>query len=177
MIAVLSMKEDCSMKRTRRYPPTKTQAEIRRLQKGWIRWMGQEEFDLFVTLNFNTDANYRRLRSAFRALLARLDRHFLGRGWCKVPSPMRTKAVAVVENLDTNSHIHVLMTLPRRGRKLSIHEQRQIVGDYWSILVPSGSANVKEIYDAKPLIRYFAKQFKRPGYFEMFMLSTEFHNT
>jgi hypothetical protein len=165
------------MKCTKWYPPTRTPAQVRLLQKSWIRWMGQEEFDLFVSLNFNTDASYQRLRSTLKALLARLDRHFLGRDWCNFPSRLRTTAVAVVENLDSNSHVHVLMTLPRLGRKLPIREQRRIISDYWSILVPSGSADVQAIYDAKRLARYFAKQFKRPGYFEKFMLAREFHNT
>jgi hypothetical protein len=156
--------------------PSQPSAKIRLLKKSFVRWLTQEEFDLFATLNLNTESTPQRLRSAFKALLARLDRHFLGRDWCNFPSRLRTKAVAVVENLDTNPHMHVLMTLPRLGRKLSIRRQRRIIDHYWTSLFPSGSTNVQAIYDAKHLVPYLAKRLKRPGYFEKFMLSQEFHN-
>lgn len=162
-------------KRTLHATTTRTPAQIRQLKQSWIRWMGQKKFDLFITLNYNNDATYGRLRSTLKGLLARLDRLFLGRDWCHFPTAQRTKAVAVVEHLDTNPHLHVLMTLPTSGRKLPVSEIRRLVEDIWRILVHAGSVNVKSIEEVTGLVRYFAKEFRRPGYFEKFIIASEFH--
>lgn len=50
----------------------------RKLNRRFQQWLETQKFELFVTLNFNRDISYQRIRSKLQQLCARLDRRFLG---------------------------------------------------------------------------------------------------
>src|SRR3954471_1773651 len=60
----------------------------------WEQWLAELDFDLFVTLNFNRDTTPAGARRMLGLFMARLDRRFLGRRWCR-KGPERTFGVAV----------------------------------------------------------------------------------
>ena len=103
----------------------------------WERWLAELDFDRFVTLNFNRDTTSAGARRMLGSFLARLDRRFLGRRWCE-KGWERTFGVAVLENQETNLHIHVAMRLPASAAALSFGEQQLYLESTWSQLVVGG---------------------------------------
>ena len=79
-----------------------------RYRQEWEQWVATLKFDRFVTLNFNRDTTPAGARRMLGLFLARLDRRFLGHRWCR-KGPERTFGIAVLENQETNLHIHVAM--------------------------------------------------------------------
>src|SRR5438128_10876703 len=80
------------------------------------------EVDLFVTLSFSQNMRFQQARPLLGQWFARLDGHYLGRGWTRRTSDVRTFAVAVAENIATNPHYHCLIRLPAWGRTQPIDE-------------------------------------------------------
>ena len=148
-------------------------ANALRLQQAWREFTESQQFQIFMTLNFNCrttpDIAKRRLKDVF----ARLDSAFLGRGWYKL-GPLRTLGFAFIENVDTNLHIHVVMKLPPACVG-TIGQLQTIVERYWSRRVPSGSVVIKRITDLEGLARYVTKQFLRAPD-DRIVISSEFHN-
>jgi hypothetical protein len=138
-------------------------------------WLATLDFDRFVTLNFNRDTTPAGARRMLGLFLARLDRRFLGRRWCE-KGWERTFGVAVLENQETNLHIHVAMRLPTSAAALSFGEQQLYLESTWCQLVAGGQCHVQAVYDRAGVAHYMVKQLKRRGYNETFILSTEFHN-
>lgn len=143
-------------------------------RQAWANWLAEMPFEFFVTLNFNREITVRGARIKFATLLARIDRHFLGPRWHQL-GDKRTFAVGVIESPTANLHIHTLVRLPRRTRRISRGERQQVLADHWSTLVPQGSCDMQPIYDPAGVARYIAKQLNRRGHDELFMISTEFH--
>jgi hypothetical protein len=141
----------------------------------WEQWLAELDFDRFVTLNFNRDTTPAGARHMLGHFLARLDRHFLGHRWCR-KGPERTFGVAVLENQETNLHIHVAMRLPMSAAALSFGEQQLYLESTWNQLVAGGQCHVQAVYDRAGVAHYMAKQLPRRGYAKGYILSTEFHN-
>src|SRR3954447_6097405 len=141
----------------------------------WEEWLAKQKFDRFVTLNFNRDTTPAGARRTFGSFLARLDRRFLGRRWCE-KGWERTFGVAVLENQETNLHIHVAMRLPMSAAALSFGEQQLYLESTWNQLVAGGQCHVQAVYDRAGVAHYMAKQLPRRGYAKGYILSTEFHN-
>jgi hypothetical protein len=136
------------------------------------------DFDLYVTLVFNRERNLARVRRQYGQWLARLDREHLGRRWYRRDRDERTFAIAAIENLSTNVHLHALMRLPEAGRKLSYPAQAHSLRADWSELEPAGSCDVQKIYNLRGAAGYISKQLDRRGYFENCMIiSSEYHNS
>ena len=146
-----------------------------RYRQEWERWLAELDFDRFVTLNFNRDTTPAGARRMLGLFLARLDRRFLGRRWCE-KGWERTFGVAVLENQETNLHIHVAMRLPASAAALSFGEQQFYLESTWSQLVAGGQCDVQAVYDRAGVAQYMAKQLTRRGYIGTFILFTEFHN-
>jgi hypothetical protein len=141
----------------------------------WERWLAELDFDLFVTLNFNRDTTPAGARRMLGSFLARLDQRFLGRRWCE-KGWKRTFGVAVLENQETNLHIHVAMRLPASAAALSFGEQQLYLESTWSRLVAGGQCDVQAVYDRAGVAHYMAKQLPRRGYAKGYILASEFHN-
>jgi hypothetical protein len=141
----------------------------------WERWLAELDFDLFVTLNFNRDTTPAGARRMLGSFLARLDRRFLGRRWCE-KGWERTFGVAVLENQETNLHIHVAMRLPASAAALSFGEQQLYLESTWSQLVVGGQCDVQAVYDRAGVAHYMGKQLPRRGYAKGYILASEFHN-
>jgi hypothetical protein len=141
----------------------------------WEQWLATLKFDRFVTLNFNRDTTPAGARRMLGLFLARLDRRFLGRQWCK-KGLERTFGVAVLENQETNLHIHVAMRLPASAAALSFGGQQLYLESTWSRLVAGGQCHVQAVYDRAGVAHYMAKQLPRRGYAKGYILASEFHN-
>ena len=141
----------------------------------WEEWLAKQKFDRFVTLNFNRDTTPAGARRMLGLFLARLDRRFLGRRWCE-KGWERTFGVAVLENQETNLHIHVAMRLPASAAALSFGEQQLYLESTWCQLVAGGQCDVQAVYDRAGVARYMAKQLPRRGYAKGYILASEFHN-
>jgi hypothetical protein len=141
----------------------------------WEQLVAELDFGLFVTLNFNRDTTPAGARRMLGLFLARLDRRFLGHRWCR-KGPERTLGMAVLENQETNLHIHLAMRLPASAAALSFGEQQLYLESTWNQLVAGGQCDVQAVYDRVGVAQYMAKQLPRRGYNETFILFTEFHN-
>jgi hypothetical protein len=73
------------------------------------------DVDLFATLSSSQNTRFQQARPLLGQWFARLDNHYLGRGWARRNSDERTFAVAVAENIGTNLHYHSLVRLPAWG--------------------------------------------------------------
>ena len=159
----------------RHHDPMDSTAYRQQYRLEWEQWVATLKFDRFVTLNFNRDTTPTGARHMLGHFLARLDRRFLGHRWCR-KGPERTFGIAVLENQETNLHIHVAMRLPASAAALSFGEQRLCLEDTWNQLVAGGQCHVQSARDRAGVAHYMAKQLPRRGYNETFILSTEFHN-
>jgi hypothetical protein len=101
----------------------------------WEQLLAEQKFDRFVTLNFNHDTTPAGARRMLGLFLARLDRRFLGRRWCE-KGWKRTVGMAVLENQETNLHIHLAMRLPASAAALSFAEQQLYLESTWNQLAP-----------------------------------------
>ena len=140
------------------------------------KWLATIDADLFVTLSFAQNAWLGSARQSLGQWFARLDNHYLGRGWAQRSSDDRTLAIAVPENISTNLHYHCLMRLPSWGRTQSIADCTATLDRYWHRVVPRGSCDVELIYDLPRAARYLSKQLVRPGYLDHYILASEFHS-
>jgi len=141
----------------------------------WEQLVAELDFGLFVTLNFNRDTTPAGARRMLGLFLARLDRRFLGHRWCR-KGPERTLGMAVLENQETNLHIHLAMRLPASAAALSFGEQQLYLESTWNQLVAGGQCHVQAVYDRVGVAQYMAKQLTRRGYIGTYILFTEFHN-
>jgi hypothetical protein len=139
-------------------------------------WLTTLHVDLFVTLSFSQNMRFQQARPLLGQWFARLDSHYLGRGWSRRKSDDRTFAIAVPENISTNLHYHCLVRLPTRGRAQPISECAAQLSGYWRRLVWGGTCDVEPIYDLPTLARYVSKQLVRPGYEQHYIIATEFHS-
>ena len=141
----------------------------------WEQLVAELDFGLFVTLNFNRDTTLAGARRMLGLFLARLDRRFLGHRWCR-KGPERTLGMAVLENQETNLHIHLAMRLPASAAALSFSEQQLYLESTWNQLVVGGQCDVQAVYDRAGVAHYMAKQLPRRGYAKGYILASEFHN-
>ena len=149
----------------------------REYRAAFEKWLTTLDVDLFVTLSFSQNMWFQQARPLLGEWFARLDNHYLGRGWVRRSTDERTFAVAVAENISTNPHYHCLMRLPGWGRRQAINECAITLDRYWRRLAWGGTSDVQLIYDLPPLAFYMVKQLVRPGYEQHYLLSSEFHNT
>src|SRR3954463_5899698 len=148
----------------RRYFPDVEYASRRLYRSEFEKMLRSLDVDLFVTVSFSQNTRFQQARPLLGQWYARLDNHYLGRGWTRQDSDKRTFAVAVPENISTNLHYHCLMRLPAWSRTQPIDECAVALDRYWRRLAWGGTCDVELIYDLPRLARYLAKQLVRPGY-------------
>ena len=145
-------------------------------QIAWRDWLATLNLEYSITLNFNYATSAQGARRRFKGLLARVDRHFLGRSWCKLGN-RRTFAIAFFENPGSNPHLHVLAQLPAEAPNVTVPQLRCLLAGYWKRLVRGGSVHVDAIWEASGISAYVTKQLRRPGHEDFIILSSEFHNS
>ena len=146
------------------------------------KWLIQQDFNLFLTLNFNDgDVTLRTSRSAVKKFLAKVDRAILGRKFHRKPQQDRTFMVAFLENTETNIHYHSLL---RVNDCNFLHHAEKA----WQEVIPSGDifvaadneSNLKSSLqplsngDVGRIAEYVTKQTAREKNYENFLLSKEF---
>src|SRR5262249_9744020 len=91
--------------------------EKKKIRASYVDWLVGLDVDWSVPLNYNRAITLNGIRSKLRAWLARVDSEFLGRHWYE-RGEARVFAVAVVEHLDANVHLHMLLRMPAPARRL-----------------------------------------------------------
>jgi len=138
------------------------------------QWLAAMDVDLFATLSFPQNVGLERGRQILRHWFACLDSHHLGKGWAQRPSNDRTVAIVFSENIMSNLHYHILMHLPDKAQRESIAHRSSTLERFWVRVVPRGTCQVRSIRDAGAA-RYVTKQLVRPGYWQHYILASEFH--
>ena len=150
--------------------------ERKEISAAYAAWLADLDVDWWVTLNFNRPITLIGVRWKFRAWLARIDREYLGHNWCR-SGDERAFAVAVVEHLHTNIHLHVLLRMPTPARALDRPYQSESMVKHWRKLERTGQCVVEWIYDIAGVARYMSKELTTSGHLEdCLFVSTEFHN-
>jgi hypothetical protein len=160
----------------RQYIPGCGYQDRRDYRAAMEKWLATIDADLFVTLSFAQDARLGSACQLLRQWFARIDNHYLGRGWARRSSDERTFAILIPENIGTNLHYHCLMRLPTRGQSQSIANRSTTLVRFWDRIVPRGTCDVELIHDLPGVARYIAKQLVRPGYLDHYLLASEFHS-
>jgi hypothetical protein len=160
----------------RMFIPSEGHSQRKQLADWHFVFFCQQDVDLWVTLNFNQERSKNAVRHQFRELLARVDREHLGPRWCRKHADERTFAIGVIENPQSNIHVHALWRMPARVRTSSHGAQAHCIKAHWHKLQPAGSCFIRPIEDLGAA-RYMSKQLHQPGHIEdCVFFSTEFHN-
>jgi hypothetical protein len=138
------------------------------------QWLAAMDMDLFVSLSFAQNIGLERGRQILRHWFACLDSHYLGKGWAQRPSDERTVAIALPENITSNLHYHCLMRVPDTPRPENIANRSSTLEKFWIRVALRGTCRVQSIRDAGAA-RYVTKQLVRPGYWQHYILASEFH--
>jgi hypothetical protein len=139
------------------------------------QWLAAMDVDLFTTLSLPRNIGLERGRQVLRHWFACLDSRYLGNGWARRPSDQRTVAVIFPENVISNLHYHCLMRLPGRAQRESFAQRSATLEKFWIRIVAHGTSQVIAIRDAGAA-RYVTKQLVRPGYWQQYILASEFHS-
>ena len=160
----------------RQYIPGCGYQDRRDYRAAMEKWLATIDADLFVTLSFAQDSRLGNSRQLLRQWFARIDNHYLGRGWARRSSDDRTFAIMIPENIGTNLHYHCLMRPPNWGGNKSVEDCGRTLEQLWHRVVPGGTCDVELIYDLPGAARYVAKQLVRPSYLDHYLLASEFHS-
>lgn len=105
------------------------------------KWLLEQQFDHFVTLNLNHRNDFGMDRSAkVHEFFKRINRKLLTRRWSK-RSLGEIEMVAFVEHPDTNVHYHCLLKGTAKHHNFNV-----VAEQVWRDLVPGGQCHV-EVYD------------------------------
>ena len=159
---------------------------IRECRQDLVKFLDQYGFHLFITLATNRPGSEAFARDKFKGFMARFDRNNAGRSWHKNLN-MRSVAVASLEHMDSNLHLHIVLQIPelvmsqhpikkgkfkKRWRRLAKYWEPTIK-QIWGELCPQGSADILPYL--KGASAYSMKGAGNRISYENFMLSTEFH--
>ena len=162
--------------------PSRTYHQRKRLRRVFLRFLADEKFHFFVTLNTNNPMLPDTLRLLFKDWLARIDHRAFGKMWSTTESRRRTFAVACMEHLDSNAHMHVLVRLPRKLWELSKRKIVDLMELFWETVCISGELHKITINwgsthrKLRPFIGYTGKKWTNEEAFSQMMISTEFHH-
>ena len=116
-------------------------------------WATKKDCRLFVTLAFNRATTVQGALAALRDFHAHVDRRLLGHDWCK-RAARRTRYAAVLENVETNLHVH-LLAAPAEGKwwrfcKAAVRA--------WSRIAPAGDVHITPASDPAAAAGYMLKK-------------------
>lgn len=141
------------------------------VRKAWRDFVKEQKCDLAITFNFNREISIQSATDKVGAFLARMDRHFLGRGWFRKPADQRVFLLAIPEHLDSNLHIHAVAKLPDGKIESFLGIARQT----WTDLVSSGDIHIATIYDQQGWAQYMTKGIYDDRVQQGAFVSTQFH--
>ena len=110
-----------------------------RYRNEWITYLSNEQWDFWITLNFNQQRSFTTASAALMKFEARLNRSILGKNWRKKPMDQRVQFIAFPEHPETNFHYHVFIRTPKAERFEALATK------HWRTLVPGGQAHVKTV--------------------------------
>jgi len=146
------------------------------LSDTYADWLPTQDFDWFVTLNFNRPAAPTGARSQLKHWFACIDHEHLGSKW-HLRGADRIFAFAVVEHPHSNIHLHALLRMPGPARVLGRPYQMASMADHWRKIEPGGSCCPTWIEEIEGVARYICKELPFPGHLEeCIIISTDFHN-
>jgi hypothetical protein len=146
------------------------------IANAYAAWLADLDVDWWVTLNFNRPMTLHGVRTKFGLWLARIDREFLGHNWCR-RGEERALAIAVVEHLHTNIHLHVVLRMPTPVRASRRPYQSESIQKHWRKLEPGGQCVEDSIYAKEGVARYMCKELPFSRHLEeCLIISSEFHN-
>jgi hypothetical protein len=116
-------------------------------------WATELDCPLFVTLAFNRASTERNALSALRDFHGHIDRKLLGHDWCKRVH-RRTRYVAVLENVETTLHIHLLVT-PADGKWWKFCKAAVRA---WSRIAPAGNVDITPVTNTAAAADYMLKK-------------------
>lgn len=115
-----------------------------------------------LTISYNHPASADRARFDLRRLHARLDRLLLGRRFNQRPGTSRTWFAACVENLNSNTHVHLAVRAPE-GREADMEALFATTHNPWSLLAPHASHHLQRVHDAEGWAAYCLKEMSSSG--------------
>jgi hypothetical protein len=133
-----------------RTAPVVDLAGCRRAVRDWAKAL---ECRLFVTLAFNRATTMKGALQALRDFHGHVDRRLLGHDWSK-RAVRRTRYAAVLENVETNLHVHMLVA-PADGEwwrfcKAAVRA--------WSRIAPAGDVHITPVSDPVAAAGYMLKK-------------------
>lgn len=144
-----------------------------KLRQAYTDILVEQDCDLFVTLMFNRPSSAEEIRDRLKALLARLDRHFLGRRWQK-KRDQRTVMYGAPEHLTSNAHVHCMFRRPMAERPVRKRDFFTFLDNRWKEYVPRGKADRQMARDITNVSSYMLKTLRKPDDFSSIILSTDF---
>lgn len=130
--------------------------KIRDAYSQWLTDLASEG-DWFVTLNFNRNAGTNFVQRQLAKWAGRVDRTYLGHNWSKKESVVRSSGLGAIENLLSNTHIHLVFKPAPKVKTKPPSLQIAPLRDHWQKLEPHGQCFVREIYNTQGL-HYIFKQ-------------------
>jgi hypothetical protein len=92
----------------------------------YIEWLSSQEFDLAITVNVNRLLPWYREEQVIRVIDGKLNRHFLGPRYSRLPEPQRVFIVGVAEYKLSGVHFHLAVRIPK---SLPLEDKRSATAD------------------------------------------------
>jgi hypothetical protein len=136
-----------------------------KLVQAWDSFVGRWQYQLLVTLQFNSarglggHVTLDRARAGLRSWDARVCRHLLGRHWAT--SVHRPFFFGFPEKLGYSPHWHCLVSLDFSDmdyRESNIRKLAEYAPIAWKAIVPAGDCDVKRIYYQHGIRKYLEKE-------------------
>lgn len=142
------------------------------IRDAWVRWIGDQEWDDYWTVNFNCRSSVLTAKKKLGDLCQRFDRHHIGRRYLK-KSGARTLVIGFPEHVSSNIHFHCLV---RHNLKcdLTYKTKQSLLEYWWKGLLPSGTVHCQAAYDPEGAARYSTKEYFRADRFHDAFLSSDF---
>lgn len=144
-----------------------------------LSWLGNREFDRFVTLATNDPklaGCEDRMRDLLREWEARVNRSSVGKSWLRRPDECMFGCF-FQEKGGTNPHWHGVTNFgldsdPKKIVRLEKFDN--IAAMHWRKLCPSGSVDISHIYDPAKLFSYITKDIHCTSDFDNIVWPGEF---
>jgi hypothetical protein len=132
-------------------------------QVAWRDWVTGENFEYFVTLNFNNReiVKHNYAQKTLWAWAARVDKALVGRNFSKLDVSLRTQYFAAAEHTKGNYHYHLKLQLPKMHNAVDI---KQVMDDAWKKVCGAGSTWIEHVDGAYEGQTAFEWQQRTSGY-------------
>lgn len=129
-----------------------------RFRHAQVEFLAAQGYSHMVSLAWNRGVSLDRMHADLRKLHGMVDEKLLGRWFFKMEPSLRTRAVFVLEKLQTNPHCHSFWRVPcpkmlRFNRLFSGSR-----GGVWEKIVPSGTYDIRLNDDRMEAARYVLKE-------------------